>query len=70
MQLSMGQVTHVSNEAIQGYRLVRSYGGESYEKQRFHGASNSNTRQGIKFSRLSAIQAPVFHFYYHWPLLR
>lgn len=62
MQNSMGQVTHVANEAIQGYRLVRSYGGETYEQQRFHGASNSNTRQGIKFSRVAAIQTPVFTF--------
>ncbi len=62
MQSSMGQVTHVSNEAIQGYRLVRSYGGEDYEKERFHSASNSNTRQGIKFSRIAAIQTPVFTF--------
>ncbi|ARN73888.1 lipid A export permease/ATP-binding protein MsbA [Oceanicoccus sagamiensis] len=62
MQSSMGKVTHVSNEAIQGYRLVRSYGGEDYEKQRFHDASNSNTRQGLKFSRIAAIQTPVFTF--------
>ncbi|HEB26633.1 MAG TPA: lipid A export permease/ATP-binding protein MsbA [Porticoccus sp.] len=62
MQASMGQVTHISNEAIQGYRLVRSYGGEAYEQQRFHGASNSNTDQGIKFSRVAAIQTPVFQF--------
>ncbi|MEE8056223.1 MAG: lipid A export permease/ATP-binding protein MsbA [Pseudomonadales bacterium] len=62
MQASMGQVTHVSNEAIQGYRLVRSYGGEEYEQQRFCRASDTNTRQGIKFSRVSAIQTPVFTF--------
>ena len=62
MQSSMGQVTHISNEAIQGYRLVRSYGGEAYEQQRFHEASNGNTRQNIKFSRIGALQSPVFNF--------
>ena len=62
MQSSMGRVTHISNEAIQGYRLVRSYGGEGYEKQRFHTASNSNTLQGIKFSRIASVQTPVFTF--------
>jgi subfamily B ATP-binding cassette protein MsbA len=62
MQNSMGQVTHVSNEAIQGYRLVRSYGGEGYEQQRFHEASDSNTKQGIKFSLVSSVQTPVFTF--------
>jgi ATP-binding cassette, subfamily B, bacterial MsbA len=60
IQVTMGQVTHVSNEAIQGYRLVRSYGGEHYEHKRFHSASDSNTKLGIKYSRVSAIQTPVF----------
>jgi ATP-binding cassette, subfamily B, bacterial MsbA len=59
MQASMGQVTHISNEAIQGYRIVRSYGGEDYEHQRFHGASDKNTLQGMKYSFVDAIQTPV-----------
>ncbi|MGK0442716.1 MAG: subfamily B ATP-binding cassette protein MsbA [Pseudohongiellaceae bacterium] len=62
MQASMGRVTHIANEAIQGYRLVRSYGGEDYEQQRFHQSSNQNTKEGIKFSRIQAIQTPVFQF--------
>ncbi|MEH6557735.1 MAG: lipid A export permease/ATP-binding protein MsbA [Oceanicoccus sp.] len=62
MQASMGQVTHISNEAIQGYRIVRSYGGEQYEQGRFHGASDKNTRQGLKFSFISSVQTPVFTF--------
>ena len=62
MQSSMGQVTHVSNEAIQGYRLVRSYGGEEYECHRFHTASDDNTRQGLKYNKVQAIQTPVLQF--------
>ena len=59
MQGTMAQVTHVSNEAIQGYRLVRSYGGEPSEQARFHRVSDSNTQQGLKYSRIQAIQTPV-----------
>jgi subfamily B ATP-binding cassette protein MsbA len=62
MQASMGQVTHVTNEAIQGYRIVRSYGGESYEHRRFHDASDTNTTQGMKYSFVDAIQTPVLQF--------
>jgi subfamily B ATP-binding cassette protein MsbA len=62
MQASMGQVTHVTNEAIQGYRIVRSYGGESYEHRRFHDASDTNTKQGMKYSFVDAIQTPVLQF--------
>ncbi|WP_101758449.1 lipid A export permease/ATP-binding protein MsbA [Oceanicoccus sp. KOV_DT_Chl] len=60
MQASMGKVTHISNEAIQGYRVVRSYGGEEYEHRRFFQASDKNTGEGIKFGRVQAVQTPVF----------
>ena len=59
MQVSMGKVTHIANESIQGYRIVRSYGGEDYEQQRFYEASDDNTRQSIKFSFVEALQTPV-----------
>jgi subfamily B ATP-binding cassette protein MsbA len=32
IQVAMGDVTHVASETIQGYRVVRSFGGEAYEK--------------------------------------
>ena len=62
MQASMGQVTHISNEAIQGYRIVRSYGGEEYEVKRFHQASDKNTHQSMKYSFVDSIQTPVLQF--------
>jgi ABC-type multidrug transport system fused ATPase/permease subunit len=33
IQVAMGDVTHVASETIQGHRVVRSFGGESYEQQ-------------------------------------
>ena len=33
---AMGDVTHVASETIQGYRVVRSFGGESYEPPEEH----------------------------------
>ncbi|MDN5509285.1 MAG: lipid ABC transporter permease/ATP-binding protein, partial [Pseudomonas sp.] len=35
IQVAMGDVTHVASETIQGYRVVRSFGGEIYEQKRF-----------------------------------
>jgi len=34
LQTSMGDITHVSSELINNYRVVRSFGGEEYEKER------------------------------------
>jgi len=35
IQTAMGDVTHVASETIHGYRVVRSFGGEPYESERF-----------------------------------
>jgi subfamily B ATP-binding cassette protein MsbA len=48
IQTSMGDVTHISGEAVGGYRVVKIYGGESYEQLRFHEASENNRNQNVK----------------------
>ena len=48
IQHSMGDVTHVASETVSGYRVVRIFGGESYESERFHKASRVNRRQNLK----------------------
>jgi subfamily B ATP-binding cassette protein MsbA len=48
IQNSMGDVTHVASEAVSGYRVVRIFGGEDYERERFHRSSESNQRQNLK----------------------
>ena len=42
LQTSMGDVTHIASETISGYRVVRGFGGETYEQQRFKSASCRN----------------------------
>jgi len=48
IQNSMGDVTHVTQEAINGYEVVRMYGGQTYENARFQAASNNNRQQFMK----------------------
>ncbi len=62
IQSSMGDIAHVANEAISGYRLVRGYGGEDYERQRFFEGSERNTTQGNKFNLVHSLQTPVLQF--------
>jgi len=59
IQDSMGDVTHVASETIQGYKEVRTFGGAEYERQRFDGVSNNNRRQSMKMVVTSAIATPV-----------
>ena len=58
IQSSMGDVTHVASEMISGNRVVRIFGGESYEKQRFKRSSDRNRRQNLKMvvTKASSVQ--------------
>lgn len=58
IQTSMGDVTHVTSESIQGYRVVRSFGGEDYEKQRFLDASEENKLKQLKMVKTNAVYTP------------
>ncbi len=59
IQVAMGDVTHVASETIQGYRVVRSFGGETYESERFVKASQSNTDKQLRMTRTGAIYTPL-----------
>ncbi|MFB3305310.1 lipid A export permease/ATP-binding protein MsbA [Pseudomonas sp. AMR01] len=59
IQVAMGDVTHVASETIQGYRVVRSFGGEIYEEKRFLKASLSNTNKQLSMTRTGAIYTPA-----------
>ncbi|MDR1889061.1 MAG: lipid A export permease/ATP-binding protein MsbA [Zoogloeaceae bacterium] len=59
IQEAMGDLTHVASETIQGYRVVRSFGGEPYEKARFLEASQSNSARQLRMTRTSAIYTPL-----------
>ena len=48
IQQSMGDVTHVASEAVSGHRVMRTFGGEEYERERFFSASERNRRQNLK----------------------
>ncbi|QJI32405.1 lipid A export permease/ATP-binding protein MsbA [Pseudomonas sp. ADAK18] len=59
IQVAMGDVTHVASETIQGYRVVRSFGGEVYEQKRFLKASQGNTDKQLRMTRTGAIYTPM-----------
>jgi subfamily B ATP-binding cassette protein MsbA len=56
---SVGNVTHVTSEVVNGYRVVRIFGGEDYETKRFHEASSYNLKQSLKMEMTKAVNTPV-----------
>ncbi|PID43497.1 MAG: lipid A export permease/ATP-binding protein MsbA [Proteobacteria bacterium] len=59
IQSSMGDVTHVASEAINGYREVKVFSGEHYERNRFEQASKNNLTQSLKMELTKACSTPV-----------
>lgn len=62
IQKTVGRVSHITNETIQGIDIVKSYTAEKIESTRFHSAANENLKYGVKYERFNAIQTPVIHF--------
>ncbi len=59
IQLSMGDVTQIAEEVIEGQRVVKTFGGESYELERFEQANENNRRLNMKLESTSAASVPV-----------
>ena len=59
IQDSMGDVTHVASEMMQGYKEVRIFGGTDFERARFERVSQNNRRQSMKMVVTSSIATPI-----------
>ena len=63
IQTSMGEVTHVASEMISGYQVVRIFGGEKYEKERFRQSSARNRKQNLKMVVTKAASTQVIQIF-------
>ncbi len=58
-QGAMGDLTQVIQEAIEGHRVVKIYGGQNYEANRFEAQTNNLRRYLMKQAAAGAISVPV-----------
>ena len=59
IQDSVGEVTQVTEEVIQGNRVVKVFGGQNYELQRFATANEKNAKQNLKLVGSKALGVAV-----------
>ncbi|HEX7030527.1 MAG TPA: lipid A export permease/ATP-binding protein MsbA [Gammaproteobacteria bacterium] len=59
IQNSMGDVTQVAEEIIVGQRVIKIFGGEDYERERFGGVNESNRRLHMKLLATKAGSVPI-----------
>jgi ATP-binding cassette, subfamily B, bacterial MsbA len=59
VQATVGDITQVSGEMVNGHKVMRNFGGESYERERFEAVSYKNYLQNMKIVVTSAANTPV-----------
>lgn len=59
MQDSVGDMTHITSELVNGQRIVKSFGGEGYERNRFNASSENNRKQYLKLVMTLSIHNPL-----------
>lgn len=59
VQDTMGDVNHVVQETVNGNLVVKSFGGEIYEQERFRTHSLENLRRGLKMVIVQQMNSPV-----------
>lgn len=66
IQDTIGEVTQVTDEVVRGNRVVKSFGGYEYERDRFNDADERNFKQNIKLINVrsagTAVTQVVFGF--------
>ena len=62
VQGSIGDVTQMGNELIQGYKVVRIFGGETYEADRFRETNERNMALEMKRLVTELLSTPVVQF--------
>lgn len=62
IQNSIGSVTHVVEEAIEGQRVIKAFGGQAYERSQIERVTEENNRQELKLIATSALSIPLVQF--------
>lgn len=59
IQNSMGDVTHVTEEAVEGHKVVKTFSGQDYEAQHFAKANEANRHLNMKMMATNATSSGI-----------
>ena len=59
----MGHIAHVAKEAIEGQRILKTYGGHEKETRYFEQANEENRQQYLRKATVSAMAIPVVELF-------
>jgi subfamily B ATP-binding cassette protein MsbA len=59
LQELMGDLTHVIDEILQGHKVIKIFGGQDYERKRFHRVNNRVRQFNLKLAAMSEGSGPL-----------
>ncbi len=59
IQQSMGEVSHVAQEVIDSYRVVKIFGGSDFERDKFQRINHNHLRLNLKMTTTQALSMPL-----------
>lgn len=62
VQDTMGDVNHVVQETVNGNVVVKGFGGQSFEQDRFKATSTENLKRGLKMVVVQQMNSPIVQF--------
>jgi subfamily B ATP-binding cassette protein MsbA len=62
-QESMGKITQVLQETIEGHKVVKIFGGQTYEEERFYKSVREQRRLAMRATLATAAQSPLVQFF-------
>ncbi len=68
IQDSFGDITQVMQESVEGYKIIRIFGGQSYEKERFKDAVMNHRHLQMRAVVAAGGQKPIVQFFGALPL--
>ncbi len=68
VQNSIADVAHIARESISGYKVIRTFSGENYEKQKFNKATNNNRLKELKVVVTNSLGTSAIQIFLAIPL--
>ncbi|KXB31525.1 lipid A export permease/ATP-binding protein MsbA [Dechloromonas denitrificans] len=62
-QESMGKITQVLQETIEGHKVVKIFGGQTYEEARFYKSVREQRRLAMRATMATSAQSPIVQFF-------
>lgn len=68
VQQGMGDLTHIAEEGIKNYKMIRIFGGQTYERDKFYNRTEKNLSQQLKATLIGSLSSGSMQMFIAVPL--